>query len=97
MYETQGDWNSTFLSEKITTAAWKTKPSWFIIVNDRMVPPDQERFAAKRMHATTRTLASSHVPMLSHPREVAAVIMDAANKSADAKARSSELSATAKH
>ncbi|MBA2685882.1 MAG: alpha/beta hydrolase [Gemmatimonadaceae bacterium] len=97
VYETQGDWNSTFLSEKITTAAWKTKPSWFIIVNDRMVPPEQERFAAKRMHAATTTLSSSHVPMLSHPAEVAAVILDAANKAGNAHVQSGGLSEASNH
>ena len=80
VHATQGDWNSTFLAEKVTTAAWKTKPSWFIVVDDRMVPPEYERAAAKRIGATTVTLASGHVPMLSKPAEVAAVIIDAATK-----------------
>ncbi len=78
VYETQGDWNSTFLAEKVTKAAWKTRPSWFIIPDDRMVPPGHERDAAARMRAKVTRLASSHVPMLSHPREVAAVILDEA-------------------
>ena len=80
VYATQGDWNSTFLSEKVTTAAWKTRPSWFVIVNDRMVSPEYERDAAKRIKATTITLTSGHVPMLSMPKKVAAVILDAATK-----------------
>ncbi|HET7234452.1 MAG TPA: alpha/beta hydrolase [Longimicrobium sp.] len=80
VYETQGPWNSTFLAEKITTAAWRTKPSWFIVVNDRMVPPTYERDAARRMNATTVVLTSGHVPMLSQPAQVAAVIIDAAAK-----------------
>jgi pimeloyl-ACP methyl ester carboxylesterase len=78
VYATQGDWNSTFLDEKVTTAAWKTRPSWFVIVNDRMVPPAYERAAAKRINATAVTLTSGHVPMLSQPAKVAAVIIDAA-------------------
>ena len=80
VFATQGDWNSTFLAEKVTTAAWKTRPSWFVIVNDRMVPPEYERDAAKRIKATTVTLTSGHVPMLSMPKAVAAVIMDAVTK-----------------
>lgn len=79
VYATQGDWNSTFLKEKVTTAAWKTRPSWFVLVNDRMVPPESERAAAKRIKATTVTLTTGHVPMLSNPSAVAAVIIDAAN------------------
>jgi pimeloyl-ACP methyl ester carboxylesterase len=91
VYETQGDWNSTFLAEKVTKAAWKTRPSWFIIPDDRMVPPGHERDAAARMRAKVTRLASSHVPMLSHPREVAAVILDAA---ANATARATASAGT---
>ncbi len=78
VFTTQGDWNSKFLDEKVTAAAWKTKPSWCIVVNDRMVSPEYERDAAKRMGAKTTVLASGHVPMLSHPSAVANVIIDAA-------------------
>ena len=44
---------------------------------DRTVQPDLERFAAKRMGARTREVRSSHVPMLSHPKEVLEVIRSA--------------------
>ena len=91
VYATQGDWNSTFLAEKVTTAAWKTKPSWFIIPDDRMVPPQHERDAAARMKATVTTLTSGHVPMLSQPAKVAAVIVDAA---ANASARATASAGT---
>ena len=77
VFATQGDWNSTFLTERVTTAAWRTKPSWMIIPNDRMVPRQHEVDAARRMHATTTVLTSGHVPMLSQPERVAAVILDA--------------------
>ncbi|MEP6781332.1 MAG: alpha/beta hydrolase [Gemmatimonadaceae bacterium] len=86
VFTTQGDWNSKFLDEKVTAAAWKTKPSWFIVVNDRMVSPEYERDAAKRMGAKTTVLASGHVPMLSHPSAVAAVIIDAAKNAGATKA-----------
>jgi len=77
---TQGPWNSAALAEKVLVPAWSTKPSWFIAVNDRMLPPEYEQAVAKHIHATTTTLATGHVPMLSRPKEVAAVIIDAANK-----------------
>jgi pimeloyl-ACP methyl ester carboxylesterase len=80
VYATQGSWNSAALNDKGTTAAWKTKPSWFIVVNDRMLAPEYERAIAKHINATTTTLNSSHVPMLSQPQAVAAVIIDAASK-----------------
>ena len=44
---------------------------------DRTVHPDLERFAAKRMGATTVELKSSHVPMLSQPKAVIEVIRNA--------------------
>jgi len=70
------------LGATITTAAWKTKPSWFVIAsNDRAIPPDLERAEAKAMKATSITVASSHVAMMSHPKEVAALIEQAAAKS----------------
>lgn len=87
VHATQGDWNSTFLAEKVTTAAWRTKPSWVVIVNDRMVPREHEVATARRIKATTVTLASGHVPMLSKPAAVAAVIVDAANQALGATAR----------
>ncbi|QJR34065.1 alpha/beta fold hydrolase [Gemmatimonas groenlandica] len=78
VYETQGDWYSGFLNEKVTAAAWRTKPSWVIIPDDRMVPPQHQRDAARRMQAKTTKLKSGHVPMLSQPQRVADVILDAA-------------------
>ncbi len=60
--------------------AWKSKPSWYIVANDdHTVHPELERFAAKRMGATTYEVDSSHVPMLSQPGLVLDVIRAAAN------------------
>ena len=59
--------------------AWRSKPSWYIVAkNDRTVHPDMERFVAKRMGAKVTEVASSHVPMLSHPDLVIDVIRTAA-------------------
>lgn len=64
---------------KPTVAAWHSKPNWYIVAgNDRMIAPEQEKSMAKQMNATTTVLPSSHVVMLSHPKEVAKVIEDAA-------------------
>src|SRR5712664_367905 len=80
IYATQGAWNSTCLADKVSVPAWKTKPSWFIVAaNDRMLPPEYEQAIAVHIHATTTTLATGHVPMLSSPKQVAAVIIEAAN------------------
>ena len=80
VYATQGPWNSACLGDKVSIPAWTTRPSWFIAVNDRMLSPEYEQAIAKHIHATTTTLPTGHVPMLSKPKEVAAVIIDAANK-----------------
>ena len=66
-------WNA-----KVTKAAWKTKPSYYVVAkNDQMIPPDAERMFAKRMGAVTIELPSSHAVMLSHPKEVTAFILKA--------------------
>ena len=77
---TQKPVNSSVFSAKVTTAAWRTKPSWFIIgTEDRAINPDLLRFYAKRMGAkTTEIKGASHVPFLSHPKEVVKVIESAA-------------------
>jgi pimeloyl-ACP methyl ester carboxylesterase len=79
MTATQGPTNGACFGAKITSAAWRTKPSWYVVAtNDRMIPPDLERKFAKAMNAKTLSLPSSHVPMLSHPAEVASFVADAA-------------------
>ncbi len=64
----------------IKTAAWKTKPSWYIRAeDDKMIDPNGEAMFAKRMKATTTSIkGASHVVMLSHAKEVANVILTAA-------------------
>jgi hypothetical protein len=50
-----------------------------VAANDRMIAPEQERVTAKRMNAKTLTLPTSHVPMISKPKEVADFIIGAAS------------------
>ena len=64
---------------QVRGAAWKTKPSWYIVANqDRTVEPDLQRFFARRIAATTYEIQSSHMVMLSHPEFVLDVIRQAA-------------------
>jgi pimeloyl-ACP methyl ester carboxylesterase len=78
MAATQGPLAGSAFADKATVAAWTSRPSWYIVAgNDRVVPVDLERKLAERMRATTITLPSSHVIMLSHPAEVAAFIESA--------------------
>ncbi len=73
-------------NEKVEGTAWRTKPSWYIVAkNDQTVHPELERAAAKRMGAVTHEIASSHVPMLSHPDIVLDVIRAAASSVATAR------------
>jgi len=77
----QGRISETLFASKTTQAAWKSKPSWFAIATkDRTSAPELQRFVAQRMKAKTIELASSHVAMLSHPKEIAALILEAAGK-----------------
>ena len=79
MAVTQGPIFGKSFDERVTTAAWKTKPSWFIVAEkDRMIQPDLERAMAKKINAKTTVLPTSHVPMLSRPSDVATVILAAA-------------------
>jgi pimeloyl-ACP methyl ester carboxylesterase len=67
------------LEAEVRTAAWKTKPSWYLVASeDRCVQPDLQRFFAARMRATTYEVESSHMLMLSHPELVIDVIRQAA-------------------
>jgi pimeloyl-ACP methyl ester carboxylesterase len=67
-------------STTITTAAWRTKPSWMVVAgSDRTINPDLERWYAKRAHSTLVEVAgASHCVFISHPKEVAEVIESAA-------------------
>src|SRR5271154_521327 len=67
-------------SATITTAAWKTKPSWMVVAgSDRTISPDLERWYAKRAKSHTVEIAgASHSVYVSHPKEVADVIESAA-------------------
>jgi pimeloyl-ACP methyl ester carboxylesterase len=58
--------------------SWRSKPSWFLIAEeDRMINPKTQHFMAKRMGATTRTLAVDHTPLLSAPQKVVDMILEA--------------------
>ncbi len=79
VFATQGPLAVRCFSDTITEAAWRSKPSWYIVAtDDQTIPPDAERDSAKRMGAQTLVLESSHVPMLSQPGVVAEVITKAA-------------------
>ena len=66
-------------THKVTNPAWKTKPTWYMVATeDRSINPEQERMMAKRAHATTVEVKASHVAYMSHPKEAAKLIEEAA-------------------
>ena len=66
-------------THKVVRAAWKTKPTWYMVATaDRSINPDQERMMAKRAHAKTVEVNASHVAYMSHPKEAAKLIEEAA-------------------
>ncbi|MVT01938.1 alpha/beta hydrolase [Enterobacter sp. 10-1] len=70
----------TSLGAVVTQAAWRTKPSWYMVAKaDKIINPDLERMYAKRAKSHTVEVDGSHSVFQSHPKEVAALIEQAAN------------------
>jgi pimeloyl-ACP methyl ester carboxylesterase len=75
----QGQSYGPMFDEKLTVAAWKSKPAWAVIsTRDQMLPPAMQESAAKKMGATTTVLSTCHMSILEEPAKVAAAIDDAA-------------------
>jgi pimeloyl-ACP methyl ester carboxylesterase len=75
--------HSSTLTDVMTTPAWKSLPTWFLVATaDEAIPPDAERLFAQRMGATTIEVDSGHVAMVSHPAETADLILAAARATA---------------
>ena len=78
MTATQGPINSKAFEQKVTVAAWKTKPSRYVVSSqDHMIQPAQQAAMAKTIGAKVTTLQASHVPQQSQPAKVAAIILEA--------------------
>jgi pimeloyl-ACP methyl ester carboxylesterase len=78
---TQGPIAARAFADKTTVAAWKNKANYYIAAaDDRMIDPALQRAFAAKLKATTTTLKSSHVPMVSQPQKVADVIIAAAQR-----------------
>ena len=79
MADSQVPWGVEALSGKISEPAWKTKPSWYLIVtDDKMIPPDAQRFMSKRAGSTVAEVKGSHAIYVSQPEPVARLIEEAA-------------------
>lgn len=81
LYAVQGRISDTLFASRTTAAAWRSKPSYYAVSkNDRTIAPELQRFLAKRMNATTIELDSSHVSLISHPHEIANLVLKAAGR-----------------
>lgn len=79
LYAVQQPFQKALLTGKTTQAAWRSKPSWYAVsTEDRTINPDLERFMAKRMGAKTIEVKASHLSLISHPDEIARLIIEAA-------------------
>jgi pimeloyl-ACP methyl ester carboxylesterase len=82
LYAVQEPFHKALLTGRTVHAAWRSKPSFYAVsTEDRTINPDLERFMARRMGATTIEVKSSHLSLISHPQEIADLILRAAGHS----------------
>jgi pimeloyl-ACP methyl ester carboxylesterase len=81
LFAVQQPFHKALLTGKTKHAAWRSKPSFYAVsTEDRTINPDLERFMARRMHATTIEVKASHLSLISHPQEIADLILRAAGR-----------------
>ncbi len=79
MADSQVPWGVAALSGVISKPAWKSKPSWYLVASDdKMIPPDAQRFMSKRAGSTVVEVKGSHAIYVSQPQAVASLIERAA-------------------
>lgn len=78
---TQGPWAARCQTDKVSEAAWKTRPSWFVVTEkDHMIAPALQEKMATAIGAHVVRTNASHVAMVSQPRVVADAIIQAAEQ-----------------
>jgi pimeloyl-ACP methyl ester carboxylesterase len=81
LYAVQEPFHKALLGGKTTQAAWRSKPSYYAVsTQDRTIDPDLQRFMAKRMGARTIEVKAGHLSLISHPDEIAQLILEAAGR-----------------
>jgi pimeloyl-ACP methyl ester carboxylesterase len=81
LYAVQEPTAASLFGERTTAAAWHSKPSFYAVSKlDQTINPELERFLAKRMNATTVEVEAGHLSLVSHPREIADLILAAAGR-----------------
>jgi pimeloyl-ACP methyl ester carboxylesterase len=81
MADSQVPWGVDALGGPISEAAWRSKPSWYLIATeDRMIPPQAQREMAERAGATVEEVAASHSLYVSQPAAVAGLVKQATSE-----------------
>ena len=81
MADSQVPWGVEALAGKVTTPAWRTKPSFYLVASDdRMIPPPAQRAMADRAGATVVETSGSHAVYVSKPADVVRLIEQAAEQ-----------------
>ena len=79
MAQSQVPISTDSFTHKVTMPAWRSKPTWYMVASaDRSINPQQERMMAKRANAKTVEVTASHVAYMSHSKETAKLIEEAA-------------------
>jgi pimeloyl-ACP methyl ester carboxylesterase len=79
MADSQVPWGVAALDGTVSTPAWRTKQSWYLVsTEDRMIPPDAQRAMSKRAGSTVVEVTGSHAVYVSQPQAVASLIEKAA-------------------
>lgn len=79
MANSQVPWGVAALGGAVSTPAWRTKPSWYLVTTeDKMIPPEAQRAMSKRAESTVVEVKGSHAVYVSQPAAVAALIEEAA-------------------
>jgi pimeloyl-ACP methyl ester carboxylesterase len=86
MADSQVPWGVDALGGTISEAAWRSKPSWYLLTTeDRMIPPDAQRTMSERIGASVVEADASHSVYVSQPAAVADLIKQAAAATIEAK------------
>lgn len=88
LYAVQEPTAASIFGGRTTAAAWHSKPSFYAVSKrDQTINPELERFLAKRMNASTVEVDAGHLSLVSHPREIADLILAAAGRGKTKQAR----------
>jgi pimeloyl-ACP methyl ester carboxylesterase len=97
MADSQVPWGVEALGGEISRPAWRDKPSWYqVTTEDRMIPPDAQRFMAGRAGSSVSETRASHSVYVSDPASVVSVIAAAIDGTGDARARSGSARETSR-